>query len=124
MTKLESLADRPAKKRDIGKKIFYISSDYNRPYSIREYEISDIQHRTIYSYVEEYDKMMYVGHKDSPGLFWQKPVIISESELTKLRDLVERAKLIFVVDNKFNYCIDKEQWLKEAKEVQDGKTSK
>ncbi len=68
MTKLVSLAEKPATEEDVGKIFYYV---YHNEVSWRELEIKNIDY---------YNKH---GHE----YFWNKPKLISEQEYKELKEL-------------------------------------
>jgi hypothetical protein len=112
VTKLESLADRPATKDDVGKTVYWINVHGQYPIEIMEFKILKIKEDIICS---DFATAMI----NSYMMYWNRPTVIAESEYTKLRDLVERAKKMLQPTLRLMACDEIEQWLKEAKELKD-----
>jgi hypothetical protein len=76
MPKLESLADRPANKDDVGKIIYFVVGLKSQDETI--FDIKECQGH-FSTGINEYPL-------DTPYAYWSKPVVISESEYDELKE--------------------------------------
>jgi hypothetical protein len=92
VTKLQSLADRPATKKDIGKKIYWHDSKEIKEEIITKVDDKDIwTNRAGYSVNTKY-------------LFWQPFSLVPNAEYNSMRDLLDRAKGL--IKNTQSYCTE------------------
>lgn len=113
MTKLQSLADRPANKEDIGKTVYSVICETSSINEMNIYEVTITQ--------EMIDNPDYM--ETNYWLFWNKPVIISKPELASMRNLLGRAKEMAELINSLDGVVNvharenAEQWLTDLSEV-------
>jgi hypothetical protein len=115
VTKLQSLVDRPATKDDVGKKIYYMGTNNRKIVSKTITDVIDVKGKSAIL------TGSLIWRNDNETLFWQKPILNPESELSKLRDLLDEAREIinYVAGNDKQYSmkLKAENWLKDLSEV-------